>query len=98
MPHTRTITRKANALGFHKTIEEEGFSNLDEVNNNTQVIDVNRDSNMLSRFAALFLLNAKKHQQLTQSSLDLVTHGMHSGYYIILVWITRSYCDAKILN
>lgn len=83
--------------GLNLRIEEEGFSNLDEVNNDTQVIDVSRDSNM-SRFVALFLLNAKEHQQLTQSSLDLVTHGIHSGYYVILVWITRSNCNAEILH
>jgi len=42
------------------TIEEEGFSNLDEVNVHPQVIDVSRNSNRFSRFAALFLLNVKE--------------------------------------
>lgn len=55
------------------TIEEEGFSNLDEISNDPQVTDVSGDTNKLSRFAALFLLNAKERFQLTQSSLDFIT-------------------------
>ena len=46
--------------------------------------DVSPNSNRLSHFAALFLLNAKERYQLTQSSLDFITQQIQQIIYFTI--------------